>query len=380
MRALRALVGPLFVVAGALHFKRTRWYLSIMPDYLPAHRELVYASGAAEMAGGAGPHGSRGAAARRLVADRDARRGVPRQRVDGPAPRALPACPAGARRCSRACPCRRSSSRWCARRCATALSSPSRTVSTSVADEAPAERVAGQIAGEEGADEGADRHLQVGLARAARRAPRAASRTARSSRRRGATRRSRNSASSSGVSRSSASIVPSMAIPLGRSSPARSRRRWATRSARTSAVGAGRGWMRIEAIAAVASSAFVAVAQVDGRLAHARARGDRVDRHARVAALGRARPAPRPGSPRPTRAERGRPGAGGRHVSMTLLVGLAFMRGASRILRSPWISLPSVQYCFPAAIHPRGDTMSAESMTACPSRAGRPGRPRPSAC
>ena len=54
MRALRPLVGPLFVVAGALHFRHTRWYLSIMPDYLPAHRELVYASGAAEMAGGAG--------------------------------------------------------------------------------------------------------------------------------------------------------------------------------------------------------------------------------------------------------------------------------------------------------------------------------------
>jgi len=54
MRAVRALVGPLFVVAGALHFTRTRWYEAIMPDYLPAHRTLVYASGAAEMAGGAG--------------------------------------------------------------------------------------------------------------------------------------------------------------------------------------------------------------------------------------------------------------------------------------------------------------------------------------
>jgi uncharacterized membrane protein len=54
MRALRALVGPIFVVAGALHFKRTRWYVAIMPDYLPAHRALVYASGVAEMAGGAG--------------------------------------------------------------------------------------------------------------------------------------------------------------------------------------------------------------------------------------------------------------------------------------------------------------------------------------
>jgi uncharacterized membrane protein len=54
MRALRPLVGPLFVAAGALHFRHTRWYVSIMPDYLPAHRGLVYASGAAEMAGGAG--------------------------------------------------------------------------------------------------------------------------------------------------------------------------------------------------------------------------------------------------------------------------------------------------------------------------------------
>jgi uncharacterized membrane protein len=54
MRAVRFLAGPLFVVAGLLHFTRTRWYLSIMPDYLPAHRELVYASGVAEIAGGVG--------------------------------------------------------------------------------------------------------------------------------------------------------------------------------------------------------------------------------------------------------------------------------------------------------------------------------------
>ena len=54
MRAPRALVGPIFVVAGALHFQRTPWYEAMMPDYLPAHRGLVYASGAAEMAGGAG--------------------------------------------------------------------------------------------------------------------------------------------------------------------------------------------------------------------------------------------------------------------------------------------------------------------------------------
>jgi uncharacterized membrane protein len=54
MRGLRALVGPAFVVAGALHFLRTRWYEAIVPDYLPAHREIVFVSGAAEMVGGAG--------------------------------------------------------------------------------------------------------------------------------------------------------------------------------------------------------------------------------------------------------------------------------------------------------------------------------------
>ena len=31
-----------------------RWYEAIVPDYLPAHRAVVYASGAAEIAGGAG--------------------------------------------------------------------------------------------------------------------------------------------------------------------------------------------------------------------------------------------------------------------------------------------------------------------------------------
>jgi uncharacterized membrane protein len=40
--------------AGILHFLRPRWYEAIMPPYLPAHRELVYASGAAEIAGAVG--------------------------------------------------------------------------------------------------------------------------------------------------------------------------------------------------------------------------------------------------------------------------------------------------------------------------------------
>ena len=48
------LFGPFFVLAGVMHFVKPRQYEAIMPDYLPAHRELVYASGVAEIAGGAG--------------------------------------------------------------------------------------------------------------------------------------------------------------------------------------------------------------------------------------------------------------------------------------------------------------------------------------
>jgi uncharacterized membrane protein len=51
---LRRLFGPLFIVTGVLHFLIPRTYEAIMPDYLPAQRELVYASGVAEIAGGAG--------------------------------------------------------------------------------------------------------------------------------------------------------------------------------------------------------------------------------------------------------------------------------------------------------------------------------------
>ena len=50
----RALVGAVFLAAGLLHFLRPEAYEAIMPAYLPAPRALVYASGAAEMAGGAG--------------------------------------------------------------------------------------------------------------------------------------------------------------------------------------------------------------------------------------------------------------------------------------------------------------------------------------
>ena len=35
-----------------MHFVKPRWYERIMPPYVPRHRELVYASGVAEIAGG----------------------------------------------------------------------------------------------------------------------------------------------------------------------------------------------------------------------------------------------------------------------------------------------------------------------------------------
>ena len=50
----RIVLGGFFLAAGALHFIKPRPYESIMPEALPAHRELVYLSGVAEMAGGAG--------------------------------------------------------------------------------------------------------------------------------------------------------------------------------------------------------------------------------------------------------------------------------------------------------------------------------------
>ena len=46
--------GPFFVFAGIMHFAIPRVYESIVPDALPAKRALVYASGVAEIAGGAG--------------------------------------------------------------------------------------------------------------------------------------------------------------------------------------------------------------------------------------------------------------------------------------------------------------------------------------
>ncbi len=54
MPRFRDLAGPGFVVAGALHFVMPRVYRRIMPPYVPAPMAMVYASGVAEIAGGAG--------------------------------------------------------------------------------------------------------------------------------------------------------------------------------------------------------------------------------------------------------------------------------------------------------------------------------------
>jgi len=54
MRVARTIMGVFYIVAGVAHFLNTRRYASIMPDYLPAHHELVLISGVAEIAGGLG--------------------------------------------------------------------------------------------------------------------------------------------------------------------------------------------------------------------------------------------------------------------------------------------------------------------------------------
>ncbi len=47
-------MGAVYMAAGAGHFVATRTYERLMPDYLPAHHELVLLSGVAEIAGGLG--------------------------------------------------------------------------------------------------------------------------------------------------------------------------------------------------------------------------------------------------------------------------------------------------------------------------------------
>jgi uncharacterized membrane protein len=54
MRTATATAAAFYTAAGVNHFANRRFYEAIMPPYLPAHRELVYASGVAEIAGGVG--------------------------------------------------------------------------------------------------------------------------------------------------------------------------------------------------------------------------------------------------------------------------------------------------------------------------------------
>jgi len=48
------LLGGFFLFAGLMHFLKPKPYVAIVPGVLPRKREIVYASGVAEIAGGAG--------------------------------------------------------------------------------------------------------------------------------------------------------------------------------------------------------------------------------------------------------------------------------------------------------------------------------------
>ncbi len=48
----RFLIGFLFLLAGILHFLKPKFFMKIMPNYLPCHRSLVLISGIFEIAGG----------------------------------------------------------------------------------------------------------------------------------------------------------------------------------------------------------------------------------------------------------------------------------------------------------------------------------------
>lgn len=48
------IIGVAFTLAGVNHFVNPKPYISIMPPYLPYHRELVYLSGLFEILGGIG--------------------------------------------------------------------------------------------------------------------------------------------------------------------------------------------------------------------------------------------------------------------------------------------------------------------------------------
>lgn len=50
----KCLIAAIFVAAGVFHFIKPQMFISIMPDYIPFHRAMVYISGAAEILGGIG--------------------------------------------------------------------------------------------------------------------------------------------------------------------------------------------------------------------------------------------------------------------------------------------------------------------------------------
>lgn len=49
----KILFAAIFIFGGIAHFTKVDFYLSMMPDYLPYHLELVYISGAIELVLGA---------------------------------------------------------------------------------------------------------------------------------------------------------------------------------------------------------------------------------------------------------------------------------------------------------------------------------------
>lgn len=51
-RALRILLGVLFILGGVNHFVDAPFYLKMMPDYLPAHALMVQLSGVTELIAG----------------------------------------------------------------------------------------------------------------------------------------------------------------------------------------------------------------------------------------------------------------------------------------------------------------------------------------
>ena len=53
MRLIRFLCGPALIYAGAMHFLRPWFYRPMMPEWLPAHDELIFISGVTEVVAGA---------------------------------------------------------------------------------------------------------------------------------------------------------------------------------------------------------------------------------------------------------------------------------------------------------------------------------------